>query len=136
MAFIDSSPEAHTVTEHGDAQVITSDFVLGNGSGLFGPGDYISIADDSYWDIFRSNWSIEFRMKLPSLSLTMYTIFEQTVSATTFMRCSYDRENHKIIFNIQLNGVNKVLMSASATLTANTWYSIELNASAFILEEV
>ena len=128
-SFPDSSPEMHTVTANGTAQIDTASFVLGGASGLFGPGNYLSILDDSYWNIFNSDWTIDFRFRIPAITLPTYTIFEQTVDATTFMRCTYEATNHRIVFNVQIGGINKIMMTAPATLVADTWYHIALTAS-------
>lgn len=129
MAFEDSSPEIHTVTVNGTAEIDTVSYVLGNASGSFGPGNYLSIPDDSYWNIFNNDWTIDFWLRIPDISLPEYTIFEQNVSATTFMKCVYSESTHEIIFNVQIDSIEKIMMRAPATLTEDTWYHIALTAS-------
>ena len=129
--FEDSSTEQHDVVAHGTAQMDASSYVLGNASGLFASGDNLTIPDDSYWSIFNSDWTIHFRFRLPTVSQISYTLFEQVVSAVTFMRCTYDAVLHTLTFNVKVDNTDKVLMSADANFTADTWYHIALTASAW-----
>lgn len=65
-SFPDRSPEAHTVTAHGDAQVDTAQKALGSGS-IYLPqssaGDYLSIPDDASFVFGTDDFRIDARIR-------------------------------------------------------------------------
>lgn len=130
MAFIDSSPEVHTVTTYGTAQIDNSVYKFGSGSGLFSTGNYISIPDDTFWNIFNSDWTIDFWFRLNERLSSV--IFEQYVDDNNYMRCVYTINTltaDTLSFIAHIGGTNRILMTANVSFTTDTWYHIALTAS-------
>jgi hypothetical protein len=117
--IIGSTPKA--ITAVGNAQISTAQSKFGGSSALFdGTGDYLSIADTADFG-FTADFTIEFWVRGTTLNEynVLYSNFNFAFSGLYF---AYWHNATK--FSIFINGSERV--SASTTLSTNTWYHISL----------
>ena len=104
--FVDSGPNAITVTAVGNAQISTTQVKYGSASGYFdGTGDFLSISDSAAPVLGSSDWTIE---------AWIY------VSVAKNFNCFYaKRQPGYYGFALQVNGANTLTISAS--INGSSW---------------
>lgn len=118
--FDDESTNNFTVTDAGDTVITNSIYKYGGGSiALDGTGDYLSIPDDSAWNL--GTWEIDYWIYLTDLTTDFY-IFNQD-DGTNYSRLYYDIETHTFIYE-KYNGVGTTAKAVSDeyVLPKNSWF--------------
>ncbi len=132
--FIDISPNGHTVTANGNAQIDTAQKAVGNSSCLLdGTGDYLSVSDDPGFNLAGNNFviSLYFRLAvLPSANGYYYFVGQGSPNwapenidgwnAGIFVNS--DNIQRQIIFEYGTVGGARVPVYEDFTFVVNTWY--------------
>lgn len=131
--FTDLSPQAHSLSAGGNAQITTSTYMVGDSSGAFdGTTDYISVGASQVFAWMHKgteSWTVVGRFRTTVVDGTNYrTIWANFTGGS----------NNGVIINQQPSGALSVgigngtagyalSFNAPAVLTANTWYYVEIN---------
>ena len=129
QTFVNSSPQAHSITAKGNARIVTAQSEFGGASGLFhGSGDYLSLADSPDWAL-TGDFTIDFWIRFNSLPSpgTNETPYSQVVDANN--RYCFSVYNTAGIYQYQMRIVSggKAIIAADVSsngLSTNTWYHI------------
>lgn len=118
--FIDDTGKA-TITVHGNTNTNTTTKYLGNASAYFdGNGDYLSIANSTYYDFGTGNFTISFWVNLSS------TVNDQGIFTLQGGTTNYD------VLSIRTAPSDTIWFRSSGTnfgtysVSANTWYHIAI----------
>lgn len=129
--FVDSSTEQHAVTVDGPTHS-TETFRLGTASGEFDNLDKLLVLDEDNWNIFSSDWTIDFWLNIKSTSEhDTYNVFAQTLDGSNYMYGKYSKSAKTFSFKLVVGGRTRIDIVASMDLTQDTWHHIALTASSF-----
>jgi hypothetical protein len=116
--FVDSGPNALTVTAAGNAQVSTTQSKYGGASGSFdGTGDYLAVASNAAFAFGTGDFTVEFWMYITSRKAYGYILYTQGGSDALFV--SFDAAGNYL----RLTNAGTVY-AVSPTLNLNQWYHI------------
>jgi hypothetical protein len=116
-----------TVTANGGAQIDTAQSEFGGASGLFdGTGDYLSTPSTADWDFGTGNFTIDFwvyRSGTGGEEAFCGLVSTRDPSANTGWLVAWDEGGNG---EIQFNNDGTILLTATETLTMNTWTHVAL----------
>lgn len=120
-AFLDSSPQPHTITANGNAQIDTAQSKFGVSSGLFdGNGAYLFAVDSPDWAL-TGDFTIDFWIR-PTTSLAARGLFEQYQDANNYWGLYMDATY--IYVRLVSGGAAPVYQYFSDPLSLNVWAHI------------
>lgn len=127
--FIDSSPNAFTVTPSGNAQTSTAQIKYGSSSMLFdGNGDYLSVPYNSALDLIGSSFTIEAWIYPTITKVDGVRIFSTGGgavgwSATTGIHVLFQIQNTAGNLSLQIsnNTITPISTLSTSTVPVNTW---------------
>jgi len=134
--FTDSSPENHTVTAYGDAQISTAESKFGGASGYFdGDGDYVAAPPSALPVGASEEWTLECWLYLPSVPTDVFSVCGQSSGAGDVPKwgllCNantgFTYEADKAGFFVYDGG--NVWINQPFAWSANTWYHIAVAAT-------
>lgn len=107
----------HSVTANANAQIDTAQSVFGGASGKFdGSGDYLSLLDDSDWDIGTDDFTLDYRIRFAASGSYANHLSR---GATDFRVISRSNE-----IGVVLNGQARYTQNPS--FANDTWYHIAI----------
>ena len=131
-AFLDSSPQPHTITANGNAQIDTAQSKFGGASGLFhGTGDYLSVPDSADWYFGTGDFTIDFWVRFNALpAVNTWSMFANQYADGTHrwflaLECRAGPLYLYRIF-VQDGGVLVDISTANTGVAVNTWYHVAL----------
>ena len=136
QVFVDSSPQARSITARGNAQIDTAQSEFGGASGLFdGNGDYLSLADSADWAFGSGDFTIDFWVRFAALPAagTYMNLYSQAVGGNNHF--SIGVNNNAGTYRLYFVGVTggstyfslgNTARDTSPNLTTGAWYHIAL----------
>lgn len=120
-SFLDSSSNAFTVTPVGNAAITTAQSVFGGASlVLDGTGDYLTVPDNSAFDLSGGVWTVDSWVRVSDLSSSR-TIFSQQTDANNYLHCFINTDGSVETF-IYASGSQVVgLVTDPGLVVVNTW---------------
>jgi len=119
-----------TVTANGNAQISTAQYpaLTGKTSSAYfdGNGDYLSIPDSADWDFGSGDFTIRFRVRLPSSFSSQGAVFVQRANNTLNSPIWIGVTAAKLVRVIASSATTTTLFDVTGTtvLVANTWYHV------------
>jgi hypothetical protein len=134
QAFVDSSPQAHSITANGNARINTAQSKFGGASGLFGgSGDYLSSGDSADWYFATGDFTIDFWVRfnaLPAARKVSPAIGQYVDANNNWSIYLYNAAGtYSWYFDVWTGGVNTVRLTSTTTVAANTWYHVAVARS-------
>lgn len=127
--FTDSSSNAFTVTENGNAKISTAQKKFGSSSAYFdGTNSYLTVADNAAFNLNPNNTAFP-------VNSTVECWFYPTVLTSTYQTVlSKDTQGQSLAWAIQFNNANGrlytsnggVALTAAGTVTVNAWNHIAM----------
>lgn len=127
--FLDSSPQLHTITANGNAQIDMAQSEFGGTSGRFdGNGAYLSAADSADWAFGTGDFTIDFWVRFSSLT-NEQMIVSQLADASNnwYVEKLSNANGNKLAFAFYLGGILKGLYTMAnnwSGIATNTWYHL------------
>lgn len=121
----------HTVTRYGDANINTSIYKFGDGSGYFdGSGDYLTIPYSSDFDFGTGDFTLEFNLKWPAASY-QFLFGSSGISGAYHIALNYDNNANTICV-----GRHAVAWDTAFAINMplNTWCHLVLQKKSGYLE--
>jgi hypothetical protein len=133
QTFVDSSPQAHSITANGNARIDTAQSGFGGASGLFdGDGDYLSLADSDDWNFGSGAFTVDFWIRWNSLPApnTWMEIYSQTVDDNNRIHLTLNLNaqgtTQTLLFESSSGGSTVCTFGYNPTFAAGTWYHIAI----------
>jgi hypothetical protein len=127
--FTDSSPNPHTFTAQGNAQIDTAQYVFGGSSGLFdGSGDYITSPDSNDWNLGAGDFTISFRVRFAALTAGTFPVFigQYDITGQRNWETYFDVDTNRIYFDYSTDGSSTTSRFESWSPVINTWYAVRI----------
>ena len=127
--FTDTSPSAHTITAHADAQLSTVFKQFGTASGSFAGTGYLTAPDHADWNFSTGDWTIDFFAKLTGTNNGIVGQYTDTVNYW-YLNINQTLDSHFGHFKVVVGGTTKAdyefWITCSSSIIWNTFNHFEL----------
>lgn len=133
-ARIQTQGVGKAITVGGNAQISTTQKKIGSSSAYFdGTGDYLTVGDSDDWNFGSGNFTIEFWIYLPTLSIAIgesMGLYQQRTSAISNASIAsyiyWDDANYSLNTAVSYNGTTSNTHITNLNLSLNQWYHIAI----------
>jgi hypothetical protein len=128
--FVDSSPQAHSITPIGNVRTSTAQSKFSGASAYFGgSGDYLSIPDSADWNFAGGDFTIDFWVRFNSIiNAQMFVSQFADGSNAWYIYKDSNANGNKIHILFRIGTVTKgyYYMTNNWSVSTGTWYHVAI----------
>ena len=128
--FTDSSPVGSTVTAGSNAQIDTAYYKFETGSGLFNGTSYLTISDNTCFNLSSTDWTIDFWVRGNWSGTGSEYLYYQATDTSNYFAITLLKEStgYGIVLTIYSSGSSVVSLSTGTPCISNaTWTHVEVS---------